>query len=169
MSKVEFTIYKDLERINANSLLINSSEEVASLQVGKFYLSLMCYGEVRVNYGEETYRCADDFPQIVTDYFLGKIKDKELLEKLDDEIWVGDNNWFQAELFIEEENKEFKLRSVDRVNDYADTFDIEGCLEHCELSMSVMLYNILLGHLKDLKRDYQDEVEELKELDLSNL
>lgn len=168
MKKVQFNIYKDLEKVNANSLLIDSGEEVASLQVGNIYLSLMCYGEVTVNYGEETYRCADDFPQIVTDYLLGKLSKKEN-DKLDDEIWVGDNNWFQVELFVIEDNKEFKLRSVDRINDYADTFDIEGCLEHCELSMSVILYNILLGHLKDLKRDYQDEVEELKELDLSNL
>ena len=127
----------------------------------------MCYGEVRVNYKEDTFRCASDFPQVVTDYLLGKIEDKKLLEELDDEIWVGDNNWFQAELYIVKENKE--LISINEVNDYVDVFDIEGCLEHYELSMSVMLYNILLGHLKDLKEEYQDKVKELKELDLSNL
>ncbi len=169
MGKVEFNIYKDLERVNANSLLIDSGEEVASLQVGKFYLSLMCCGEVGVNYKKETFKCASDYPQIVTDYLLGKIKDKKTLKQLDNEIWVGDNNWFQAELYIITDNKDYKLQSVDRINDYADTFDIEGCLEHYELSKSVMLYNILLGHLKDLKRDYADEVEELKDLDLSNL
>ena len=59
--------------------------------------------------------------------------------------------------------------ACNEVNDYVDVFDIEGCLEHYELSMSVMLYNILLGHLKDLKEEYQDKVKELKELDLSNL
>lgn len=167
MEKLEFNIYKDLKRVNANSLLINSGEEVASLQVGKIYLSFMCYGEVRVNYKEDTFRCASDFPQVVTDYLLGNIEDKKLLEELDDEIWVGDNNWFQAELYIVKENKE--LISINEVNDYVDVFDIEGCLEHYELSMSVMLYNILLGHLKDLKEEYQDEVKELKELDLSSL
>ena len=167
MSRVEFTIYKDLKRVNANSLLIDSGEEVASLQVGKFYLSLTCYGEVRVNYKEETYRSASEYPTLITEYLLGNIDNKALLEELENDFWVEDNNWFQAELFIVKEDK--TLESIERINGYADTFDIEGYLEHCELSMSVMLYNILLGHLKDLKRDYQDEVKELKELDLSNL
>ena len=160
---VEFTIYKDLEKVNANSLLIDSGEEVASLQVEKFYLSLMCYGEVRVNYGEETFFRASDYPQIITDFLLGKVKE----EDLEKEFWVGDNNWFQAELYIIGENK--SLKSVSRVNDYADVFDIEGCLKHTELSLSEMLYRILLGYLKDLKRDYGEEVEELKDLDLTNL
>lgn len=165
MDRVKFVIYKDLEKVNANSLLIDSGTEVASLQVGKFYLSLMCYGEVSVNYKEDTFKCASDYPKVVTDYFLGKIKDKDLLEELDIDLWVGDNNWFQAELYIVNDDK--SLISINRVNDYVDTFDLE--LEHCELSMSVMLYNILLGYLKDLKRDYQDEVEILKDLDLSDL
>ncbi len=115
---VEFNIYKDLEKVNANSLLIDSSTEVASLQVDNIYLSLMCYGEVRVHYGEKTYFCASDFPKIVTDYLLGKIKDL-------DNFWVGDNNWFQAEIFIVTDNENYKLESIERVNGYADTFDIE--------------------------------------------
>lgn len=115
---VEFNIYKDLEKVNANSLLIDSSTEVASLQVDNIYLSLMCYGEVRVHYGDETYFCASDFPKIVTDYLLGKIKDL-------DNFWVGDNNWFQAEIFIVTDNENYKLESIERINGYADTFDIE--------------------------------------------
>lgn len=122
---VEFNIYKDLEKVNANSLLIDSSTEVASLQVDNIYLSLMCYGEVRVHYGEKTYFCASDFPKIVTDYFLGKIQDKELIKEIEDELWVGDNNWFQAEIFIVTDNKNCKLESIERINGYADTFDIE--------------------------------------------
>lgn len=115
---VEFNIYKDLEKVNANSLLIDSSTEVASLQVDNIYLSLMCYGEVRVHYGEKTYFCASDFPKIVTDYLLGKIKDL-------DNFWVRDNNWFQAEIFIVTDNENYKLESIERINGYADTFDIE--------------------------------------------
>ena len=110
MDNVEFTIYKDLEKVNANSLLIDSGEEVASLKVGKFYLSLMCYGEVRVNYGEETFFRASDYPQIITDFLLGKVKE----EDLEKEFWVGDNNWFQAELYIIGENR--SLESVSRVD-----------------------------------------------------
>ena len=166
---VKFDIYEDLERVNANSLLIDSDREVASLQVGNIYLSLMCYGEVSVNYKNRAFKSASDFPQLVTDYFLGKIKNRKILDELDDEIWVEDNNWFQAELFVVTDNKEYKLESINKINDYADTFDIEGCLEHYRLSKSVMLYNILLGHLKDLKRDYGDEIKELQDLDLSNL
>lgn len=115
---VEFNIYKDLEKVNANSLLIDSGTEVASLQVDNIYLSLMCYGEVRVHYGEKTYFCASDFPKIVTDYLLGKIKDL-------DNFWVRDNNWFQAEIFIVTDNENYKLESIERINGYADTFDIE--------------------------------------------
>lgn len=166
---VKFDIYEDLEKVNANSLLIDSGKEVASLQVSNIYLSLMCYGEVNVNYKDKTFKSASDYPQIIIDYFLGKIEDKKLLDELDSELWVGDNNWFQAEIFVITDNKEYRLKSIDRINDYADTFDIEGCLEHYELSKSVMLYNILLGHLKDLKRDYGDEIKELQDLDLSNL
>lgn len=97
---VKFDIYEDLEKVNANSLLIDSGKEVASLQVGNIYLSLMCYGEVSVNYKEETFKSASDYPQMIVDYFLGKIEDKKLLDKLDSELWVGDNNWFQAEILL---------------------------------------------------------------------
>lgn len=169
MKKVQFNIYEDLEKVNANSLLIESGKEIASLQIDNICLSIMCYGEVTVNYKDETYHSANEFPQIVTDYFLGKIKDKKLLEELNEDIWVGDNNWFQDEIFIVEDNKEYKLKSIDEINDYADTFDIEGSLEHCELSKSEMLYSILLRHLKNLKRDYETEVEELKKINLENL
>lgn len=167
--RVNFGIYKDLDRVNANSLLIDSGEEVAFLQVGNIYLSLMCYGEVRVNYKEDTFRCASDYPQIVTDYFLDKIEDKQLLERLDDEIWVGDNNWFQDEIFIVKDEKTGELESIEEINGYADTFDIEGSLKNDEVSMSVMLYNILLSRLKELKNMYENEIEELKNLDLSNI
>lgn len=174
MGKVEFTIYKDLKRVNANSLLLDSDEEVASLQVGKFYLSLMTRGEKEVWYKEESYKNTIDYPQIVIDYFLGNIKDKKILDELDDDIYVDSNNWYMAELYIVLDKEERKNRldgvgliSIDRVNDYEDVFDLE--LEHCEQSMSEMLYSIMLRHLKNLKEYYQDEVEELKELDLSNL
>ena len=168
MNKVKFDIYQDLEKVNANSLLIESGTEVASLQIGNIYLSLMCYGDVSVNFMEETYYNPKDFPQIVTDYFLGKIEDLKILEELDgDTLWVGDNNWFQTEIFIIKQNNE--LENINQINDCLDIFDIEGNLTHYELSKSVMLYNILLGHLKDLKRDYQHKIKELKELDLTNL
>lgn len=118
---VTFNIYKDLEKVNANSLLIDSNEEVASLQVDNIYLSFMCYGEVRVNYGEQTFYSASDFSQIITDFLLGKVEETELKE----EFWVSDNNWFQAEIFIVTDNEMCKLESIDRINNYADTFDIE--------------------------------------------
>ncbi len=169
MEKVQFNIYKDLEKVNANSILIDSGEEVASLQVGNIVLSLMCYGEVTVNYKNKTYHSASEFPQLITDYFLGKIKDKDVLDELNDCLWIEDNNWFQDEIFIVEDKKEYELKSIEKINDYADVFDIEENLEHCELSKSEMLYGILLNHLKNLKRDYADEVKELKNLDLSNL
>lgn len=169
MRKIQFNIYEDLEKINANSLLIDSGKEIASLQVENICLSLMCYGEVRVNYKNETYYSASEFPKIITDYFLGKIQNKEFLEELEQEIWVGDNNWYQAEIFVIEDNKEYKLKSIDKINDYADTFDIEYNLEHYELSKSEMLYSILLRHLKNLKRDYGAEIEELRNLNLENL
>lgn len=169
MEKVQFNIYKDLEKVNANSILIDGGEEVASLQVGNIVLSLMCYGEVTVNYKNEIYHSASEFPQLITDYFLGKIKDKDVLDELNDCLWIEDNNWFQDEIFIVEDKKEYELKSIDKINDYADVFDIEENLEHCELSKSEMLYGILLNHLKNLKRDYADEVKELKNLDLSNL
>ena len=169
MEKVQFNIYQDLEKVNANSLLIDSNEEVASLQVGNIYLSLMCYGEVTVNYKDIIYRSASEFPPIVTDYFLGKIEDKGILEELNECLWVGDNNWFQVEIFIIKDNKEYRLESINEINDYADTFDVEGDLKHYELSKSEMLYRILLRHLKELKRDYQEKVKELRDLDLNNL
>lgn len=169
MEKVQFNIYKDLEKVNANSLLIDSGEEVASLQVGNIVVSLMCYGEVTINYKDKKYHSAKELPQLVIDFFLGKIKDKDVLEELNNCLWVEDNNWFQDEVFIVEDDKEYRLKSINEINDYADTFDIEGDLEHYELSKSEMLYGILLRHLKNLKRDYQEKVKELKDLDLSNL
>ena len=169
MERVNFDIYKDLEKVNANSLLIDSGEEVASLQVGNIVVSLMCYGEVTVNYKDKTYHSAREFPQLIIDFFLGKIKDEDVLEELNECLWVEDNNWFQAEIFIVEDSKEYRLKSINEINDYADTFDIEGDLEHYKLSKSEMLYSILLRHLKNLKRDYQEKVKELKDLDLSNL
>ena len=169
MEKVQFNVYKDLEKVNANSLLIDSGEEVASLQVGNIVISLMCYGEVTVNYKDKRYRSAREFPQLIIDFFLGKIEDKDVLEELNECLWVEDNNWFQDEVFIVEDDKEGRLKSINEINDYADTFDIEGDLEHYELSKSEMLYSILLRHLKNLKRDYQEKVKELKDLDLSNL
>ena len=174
MGKVEFDIYEDLERVNANSLLIDSETEVASLQVGNIYLSLMCYGDVRVNYGEETFYCASDYPQIVTDYFLGKIEDKELLDELENELWVGDNNWFQIMAYIVRDKAEndmlSPLEDIEIINGYTDICDIEGSLTlNKDMSMSTNLYNFLFDYLKWLKEEYQDRVEELKDLDLSNL
>ncbi len=169
MNCVKFNIYQDLEKVNASSLLIESEQEVASLQVNNIYVSLMCYGTVEVDYKNKTYYSAKKFPKIVTDYFLGKIKDKELLEDLEEDIWIEDKNYFLAEVFIVEENKGNKLKRIDKINDYEDEFDIESYLDHYELSKSEMLYSILLRHLKNLKRDYQDEVKELQELNLDNL
>lgn len=169
MEKVQFNIYQDLEKVNANSLLIDGGEEVASLQVGDIIVSLMCYGETTVNYKDIRYRSASEFPPIITDYFLGKIENEKVLEELNECLWVDDNNWFQVEVFVIKDNKEYKLRSINEINDYADTFDIEGDLEHDEFSKSEMLYSILLRHLKDLKRDYQEKVKELRDLDLKNL
>ena len=165
MSKVEFNIYEDLEKVNANSLLIESGTEVASLQVDNIYLSLMCYGEINVYYGDDVYKRPCEYPKIITDYLLGKVKEKELKK----DFWVADNNWFQAEIFVVTDKKEYKLESIELINGYEDTFDIEGDLSHYENSLSEQLYKILLGHLKDLKRDYQDRVEELEKLNLENL
>lgn len=163
---VQFSIYKDLKKVNANSLLIDSGEEVASLQIGKYWLSLMCRGEVRVNFGDETFYSASEYPQIVTDYFLGKITEEEINKEK--EFWIGDNNWFQLELLKHNENENdiAKYDYVNRVNDYLDIADIEGSLESETETMGTMLYKIMVEELINMKNHFE---EELKDLDLSNL
>lgn len=158
---VNFTINEDLEKVNANSLLIDSGTEVASLEIGNYYLSLMCRGEVRVNLGEETFYSASEYPQIVTDYFLGKIEDLE-------DFWVGDNNWFQLELLkrIDDKDSLEKYEYVSNVNDYLDVADVEGFLDSSEFTKGTMLYIFMVSELKQMKDWYK---EELADLDLSNL
>lgn len=163
---INFIINGDLEKINANSLLIDSETEVASLYIGKYCLSLMCRGEVRVNLGEETFYSASEYPQIVTDYFLGKVTEEEINKE--QEFWVGDNNWFQLELLRElnsEDNIE-RYEYINRVNDYLDVADVEGSLESDEFTKGAMLYKFMVEELKNMKNHFE---EELKDLDLSNL
>lgn len=157
---VDFTIYQDLKKVNMNSLLIDSGTEVASLQVGKYYLSLMCRGEVRVNLGEETYYNGSDFTQEIIDLIMGKIERED--------FWVGDNNWFQLELLRELDGKHNieKYEYVNGVNDYLDTTDIEGCLDSEDDTMGTMLYKIMVNELFNMKNHFK---EELADLDLSNL
>ena len=163
MSKVEFNIYEDLEKVNANSLLVESGMEVASLQVDNIYLSLMCYGEITVCYGEEIYKRPSEYPQEITDYFLGKIQEKDLKQN----FYVVDNNWFQDEIFVVADNEE-QLEYISNINEYNDIFDIECRLDNKD-SYSTELYKILLERLKGLKIQYQDRVPELQKLDLKNL
>lgn len=163
MEKVEFNIYEDLEKVNANSLLIESGTEVASLQIGNIYLSLMCYGEININYKDNIYKRPCDYPKEVTDYLLGET------EKIDESFYVSDNNWFQVEMFIVTGNNDYKLESIELINGYSDTFDIEGELTDKNNSLSEQLYKILLDYFKELKEEYQDRVPELKKLDLKNL
>lgn len=162
---LEFNIYQDLEKVNASSLLIESGTEIASLQVDNIYLSLMCYGEINVCYGDEVYKRPSEYPQIIKDFLLGKIEEKDLKKN----FWVADNNWYQAEIFVVTDKENEKLESIDLINGYEEAFDLEGNLAHYENSLSEQLYQILLRHLKNLKRDYQDRVIELKNLDLENL
>lgn len=163
MSRVEFNIYKDLEKVNANSLLIESGTEVAGLQIDNVYLSLMCYGEVNIDYKGKRYKNPNDYPKEITDYLLGKT------DKIDDSFCVSDNNWFVVEVFIIPNRKYGVLISVKEINDYIDTFDIEGELESEYNSLSERLYKILLNYFRQLKEEYQDKVPELKEIDLKNL
>lgn len=163
---VKFNIFQDLERVNANSLLINSGTEVASLEIGNYVLSLMCYGEVRVNFGEETFYSASEYPQIVTDYFFGKVTEEEINKEK--EFWVGDNNWFQLELLKHNENENdlAQYEYLGGINDCLDVADIEGYLESDEFSKGAMLYNIMVEELHYMKKNYPKELEDL---DLSNL
>ena len=160
---IRFIINADLEKVNANSLLIDSETEVASLEIGNYYLSLMCRGEVRVNLGEETFYSASEYPQIITDYFLGKVDESDLKD-----FWVGDNNWFQLELLkrVDDKNKLEQYEYVNNVNDYLDVADVEGFLDSFEFTKGTMLYIFMVNELKQMKNWYK---EELEDLDISNL
>lgn len=163
MSKVEFNIYEDLEKVNANSLLIESGIEIASLQVDNIYLSLMCYGEVNINYKGNIYKRPCDYPQEIVDYLLGKT------ETIDESFSVSDNNWFQIEMYVVSNRKDCVLVSIDNINNYLDTFDIEGELTDENLSLSEKLYKIMLDYFKELKEEYGNDITELKKLSLKNL
>lgn len=160
MQRIEFNIYKDLKKVNENSLLIDSGEEVASLQIGKYYLSLMCRGEVRVNLRDETFYSASEFTQEVIDLITNRTES--------DDFWIGDNNWFQLELLKFADNKEQleQLEYVNNVNDYLDIADIEGSLENETETMGTMLYKIMVEELRNMKNHFEKELEDL---DLSNI
>lgn len=160
---ITFNVYQNLDEVNANSLLFESGEEIASLQVGKYYLSLMCRGEVRLVWKNEVYKGVSQFPQELKECILkGNLYEN-------DDLLIDENNWFQFEL-LKKLDKDTTIINgydyVERVNDYLDTADIEGTLEDEENSKSVMLYKIMVDYLKELKNQFSDE---LKDLDLSNL
>ena len=153
---MKFNIYENLEKVNANSLLIESDREVASLEIGNYYLSLMCRGGIKVYYKDNIYYNADELPKKVKNYLLGKI------ERLED-FSVIDNNWLQFEIYKildKEKNGTLKLESIDNINNYLDVADIEGTLDNKDLEQS--LYNVFIEELKYLKENYSQELKDLK-------
>ena len=156
---VEFCIYEDLEKVNSNSLLIDSDTEVAGIKIGDFYFSLMCYGEVRVNYKGDTYFRASDYPKEIVDYLMGN---ENAINETEDDFWVGDNNWFQLDVLRKNDEGMYEL-----VFDTYDTFDIEGYLESDDQykTKSMLLYEEMAKSIIEMKNQY----DELIDLDISNL
>ena len=88
MADNELHIYEDIEKC-IDSMLFDSGTQIATYGTPDDHVSLDVWGEVRVSYDGETFRRASDMPQELLDKFKGDYWD-------DDEIYIGDNNWFSV-------------------------------------------------------------------------
>lgn len=162
---IQFNIYEDLEKVNNDSMLFDNGDEIASLRIGKFVLSVVVRGSKKVYFKNNCYTYTQDFPKELVDYFMGKKVDFNIEE----DLFIDDNNWYELEFGVIEDEKNKILNTDFVVNDYIDVFDLEGSLTDNKLSKSTMLYKILLEEFKSIKDLWQNEVEILKELNFENL
>lgn len=120
-----YTQYEDMKPIK-DSMQFDSDTEICEYTPAdkKIKITIEVRGEVRIIYNDEVYTKPSDFPQEV----------KEIIQNGDlwntDEIYVGNNNWF--ELFFWDEEGNF----LD-----SDVVDIEGMSpeELCDYCEEVLI------------------------------
>lgn len=151
---MQFNCVGDLKDYMATSLLFYSDEEVASLQVGNIYLSLMVRGEVTIDYKGDRFKNYGQYSQELKDTLRG---DKYWYEI--DDLEIIDNNWFNLEVYkINEDNiMEFLFDDCDNADFILN--------KDSEISLTSQLYNNMLEMLKTYV-EYDDIVkEELRNVD----
>lgn len=94
---ITFNSYIDLSDVN-NSMELDSGQEVARFEKGKYVVTLEVRGDVKVQYRDCTYRCASNMPEELIQMFHDW---KPKYEEVADCIM---NNWFEIFLWEKDEN-----------------------------------------------------------------
>lgn len=91
----EFTQYEEMENVK-DSLEFESETQICTLGNSDYLVSLEVHGEVRVTFNDEVFRTPSDFP----DELKALIRENEDWQFADN-VYVGNNNWFELFLFKE--------------------------------------------------------------------
>jgi len=98
LENTKFNCYENLEECK-DSMLFDYGTNIASLSLeapnGKIYsVDLMVDGEVYVEYDDDYYRNASDFPEELYNMFVdGTAYDS-------DDVYIDDNNWFEVLFYV---------------------------------------------------------------------
>lgn len=97
---ITFNSYIDLSDVNS-SMELDSGQEVARLEKGKYVVTLEVRGDVKVQYRDCTYRCASNMPEELIQMF------HEWKPEYEKVVNCVMNNWF--ELFLWEKGEDGML------------------------------------------------------------
>ena len=119
MEIINFEPFEDLTNIQ-DSMLIDSDTEIARLTLDDSvvkYATLEVRGDVNITYGGENYRTPSEFPEELKEVIR---KNPNCWDTECSGIFVGNNNWFEA--FLWDENNQYLTSDcVDAENLSADS------------------------------------------------
>lgn len=104
---LNFDLFVDLENIN-DSLLLDSNEHIATLNIDGRRYELFTRGEVRVEYDGVVYRTPSEFPEPLKQ----AIRDG----RTEDVAYIGNNNWFEI----------FECDKDGNLTDMSEIVDVEN-------------------------------------------